>query len=52
VSDVRLDLQPDAPRALVVLQSAEFRKGRESAWRDLERMIGVAEKKWRAGAWR
>ena len=28
-----------------MLQSAEFRKGREAAWRDLERMIGVAEKK-------
>ena len=39
------DAQMGAPRALVTLQSAEFRKGREAAWRDLERLIDAAEKK-------
>jgi uncharacterized membrane protein SpoIIM required for sporulation len=34
-----------ALRALVTLQSAEFRKGREAAWRELERLIRVAEQK-------
>ncbi len=33
------------PRPLVALPSAEFRKGREAAWRDLENLIAIAEKK-------
>lgn len=39
------EVRTSAPRALVTLQSAEFRRGREAAWRDLERLIDAAEKK-------
>ena len=41
-----LDLSPPMaePRPLVVLQSAEFRKGREAAWRDLERLIDLSHR--------
>lgn len=45
MSDLGLSAPLDEPRPLVVLQSAEFRKGREPAWRDLERLIAISEAK-------
>ena len=38
-----------APTPVVVLRSAEFRKGREAAWRDLEALIARLEAKGVAG---
>jgi len=40
-----LSAPADEPRHAIVLRSAEFRRGRESAWRKLDGMIGQVEKK-------
>ncbi len=36
---------PEAPRQVLTLPSAEFRKGREAAWRDLDALIARVEAK-------
>lgn len=36
---------PNEPRAQLVLRSAEFRRGREESWRELEGLVGRVEKR-------